>query len=116
MAIKCGRANAEIDVFGHLAGGMVGDDEQAGAGRAGNQFMRLGNHRSDRTTGLLVRPSNVLKRWGLQGAAQWGAMRDSTRGRSRALHSRRRGMAMTSRHVGRLWKLQVNTTETGTTP
>src|SRR3546814_5971743 len=62
MAIKCGRANAEIDVFGHLAGGMVGDDEQAGAGRAGNHFMRLGNHRSDRTSGLLVRPSDVMKR------------------------------------------------------
>src|SRR3546814_14804018 len=87
-----------------LAGGMVGDDEQAGAGRAGNHFMRLGNHRSDRTSGLLVRPSDVMKHWRLQGAAHGAGMAEKTAaGTARQIGRASVGKGRVSTGISRWW-------------
>src|SRR3546814_20918230 len=46
MAVQHGRAYAKVQPLRHAAGRMVGNNQQAGIGAAGDQFMSVGDHRS----------------------------------------------------------------------
>src|SRR3546814_2630135 len=46
MAVQHCRAYAKVQPRRHAAGRMVGNNQQAGIGAAGDQFMSVGDHRS----------------------------------------------------------------------